>query len=618
MKLATFDIFDTSLIRRCGVPEAVFHLVAARLWPDDGMRRTEYLNLRRQAAGKETLAEIYAVPGMNLFPELSADELMAAEKVMEAEQLTVNPVMRRKIVALRKDGWTIKFLSDMYLPSDFLASILKREGCLEGDEEVIVSCEWTARKDTGLLYRKVKEKYKPEKWVHFGDNRRSDYKMARRNGVKAELVEFGFSAVERRIVGLTTSYRDGWIMSLLAGASRVARIKASLDAATTLAADYVAAAYIPYVVWLLRRAKSVGLKRLHFLSRDGYIMMKIAEALEVDGIELNYLFVSRKALMKAYLVENSAERFVEIADHKSLVGRKVDYFLGQMQLDRNHLKEKYGVEFGYERIVNEQQQEDFLNKIFKNDRLSPVLDKQFSAEAELTTGYLRQEGLTDGTAQAMVDIGWLGTSRMMVNRILSTDIPTYYVGVRGDVYDRSCGDFDSYFAVEQLDTTATGLIENYYSASPWPSTIGYKRNEKGLIEPLFADGKTFAESSVTEANVRTCLAVVGELKPYLDWLDDEKLYRWAKISLDSIVDMEDQIDISPLTAGSDFDGVPMARKLNLLELFCFTFTGARYTAFDRASLRISIGAKLDHPVWTMHQLSSKIRAKLYRYILKHK
>lgn len=35
MKLATFDIFDTTLLRKCGSPEVVQPIVAHRLFPTD-------------------------------------------------------------------------------------------------------------------------------------------------------------------------------------------------------------------------------------------------------------------------------------------------------------------------------------------------------------------------------------------------------------------------------------------------------------------------------------------------------------------------------------------------------------------------------------------------------
>ena len=35
MKLASFDIFDTTLIRKCGKPENIFYLLAHKLYPND-------------------------------------------------------------------------------------------------------------------------------------------------------------------------------------------------------------------------------------------------------------------------------------------------------------------------------------------------------------------------------------------------------------------------------------------------------------------------------------------------------------------------------------------------------------------------------------------------------
>jgi FMN phosphatase YigB (HAD superfamily) len=589
--------------------------MALELWPENEMRRTEFQNIRRQVATRNTLYDIYADDGMAKFPEYSSDELMETEMATESELLTVNPIIRDKIESLRCAGWTIKFLSDMYLPSNFLTNVLKREGCLIDDEEVIVSCEWHARKDTGTLYKKVKDKYAPSKWIHFGDNRHSDYRMAHRNGVEATLVDCGFTGVEQKLISEGDQMRDGWRLALITGITRTARIKAEFEPTASMAADYVAALYVPYVVWLLRQAKHMGITRLHFLSRDGYTMMKIAEVIAPKDIQLNYLFVSRKALMRAYLAEDSVTRFVEIADRKSLIGRTVNYFLGQLQLSRNELKERYGIEFAYNRIANYHQQEDFLNKIFNNGRFSSDLASQFAADASLTIRYLRQEGLTDGIFQAMVDIGWLGTSRMMVNKILKAEIPTFYVGVRGDVYDRSCGDFGSYFDAGQLDTTATGLIENYYSASPWPSTIGYELNDNEVV-PKFANAHCFENTAITKTNVEICQHISKELSSYFKCLDDDILFKWARISIDSIVNITGNIDLTPLTNGKDFDGVPMARKLNIFELLNFTLTGARYTAFDRASLRLTVGSHINNVLWRLHMKTSTLRSRIYALSLK--
>ena len=621
MKLATFDIFDTALVRKCGLPDIVPHLVAHRLWPDDEMARCEFLNARRQAAsgkGAEcTLADIYSADCLCTLPDYAADRIMGEELAVEADMLAANRRIAEKISLLRSEGWTVKFLSDMYLPSQWLKKVLLREGCAEEGDEVIVSCEWAARKDDGSLYRKVRGKYAPEQWLHFGDNRRSDYKMARRNGVKATLVVNGFTAVENRVCSEGTKMRGGWRMALLAGMSRASRLHYGDAPAHILAADYVAALYVPFVLWVLRSAERRGIKRLHFLSRDGYIMMKIAEALGTD-VELNYLFVSRKALMRAYLTEDSAKRYLEIADGKTLIRKHTDVLLERLQLDRDGLKTKYGIGFAYDRIITEAQQEDFIDKLFAHPEFTPQLLASFAEDARLTESYLRQEGLADDVPQAMIDIGWLGTSRHMVNAILGKNIPTYYVGVRNDVYPRTSGDYDSYFECGQLSTEATGLIENYFSASPWPSTVGYSVGDEGGIMPGFASGQDFAESDATVANTDVCRKIAGDLKPWLPLLDDEMLFRWAGISLDGITQMRDRIDLTPIVENDDFDGTSMLRKLGIFELLDFALLGGRYTAFDRGSAELTVGHRCAPGIWRLHRLTAGMRGLAYRAYLKLK
>lgn len=621
MRLATFDIFDTALLRKCGRPEVVPYLVAEKLFSDRQDLKGEYVVWREQAAAiagnNATIKDIYSVEGSDSFTGYSSEDLMRAEMEMEAEMLAVNPAIKKKIVSFRSEGWTIKFLSDMYLPSDFLAEVLKREGCLKGDEDVIVSCEWKARKDNGSLYHKVKKRFNPKEWIHFGDNIRSDYKVARRCGVKATPVNSQFTAVENRVMQSGDDMRDGWRMKLLAGLSRYMRLKEQNESKAVLAADYVAPVYIPFVLYVLRQADRDKIKRLHFLSRDGYIMQKIAEAFKIEDIDLNYLFVSRKSLVKAFLAKDSENRFIRTLDKKTLISKRVNSMLKSLNLSREELKSAYGIEFEYSKIISGEQAKDFIEKIFHHPALTPTLLDRFGQDHEMVKAYLSQEGVTDKSVkQAMVDIGWLGTSRMMVNAIAENHLPTFYLGVRRDAYPRTCGDFYSYFALGQLDTSAPALIENYFSASPWPSTTGYRKAPEG-IEPVFADHNKFRTTPVTETNERICCSLAEEIKPYLGILDDHILFKWAKISIDSISALKDPVDLKPLSEAGEFDETSMTRKLSLPELMNMLFTGARYTAFDRGSLALTLGHKWGSRCWNLHKKTARAREIIYhRFILK--
>lgn len=627
MRLATFDIFDTVLIRRCGKPETVFDIMAWRLFPDREDCCNEFVNWRRQSASKAgrygTIEDIYKANGCEDFPGFSSRELMEAEMAVEADQLMVNPSVKTTLEHLRQEGWTIKFLSDMYLPSQWLRSILEREGCIEKGEEVIVSCEWKSRKDDGSLYKAVRERFSPAQWIHHGDNLRSDYIMARRNNVKAVKINSGFTPVENRVMREGKNIRAGWRMNMLAGISRAARLKMGNKAEDILAADYVAPVYIPFVIYILRQARRDKLERLYFLSRDGYIMMKIAEAIKPDDLELNYLFVSRRSLMRAYLSEDAERRYIEISDRQTLISRSVDTLIWQLQLTRDDLKERFGIEFGYSKILSAQQERDFLDKIFHHSSFTPWLLKQLSADASLTKDFLKQEGLEESKRQAMVDVGWLGTSRLMINRILGkvagNTIPTFYMGVRGDVYPRSCGDFYSYFAFGQLDTYATSLIENYFSASPYPTTVGYTRDDKDTVVPVFPNGKNFSENSIITANITASTFMAQWIKDWDGFVDDDLLFRWAKLSLDSISSLSDKLDLTPLTLTAEFDDCAMARKLSVKELFNVVALGGRHTAFDRGSVALTAGHRLSRTLWRIHRTTDRIRGKIYRrFILKRK
>lgn len=775
MKLATFDIFDTCLIRKCGSPEVIPYLVAKKLWKND-ISREEYVIARTQASQKvginATLKDIYAQEVLRYFPDYTWEEIMQTELEVESEQLVANPVMKKKVEEIRTqfsnsihpshygEGAGVRlediegrvlFLSDMYLPSSFLEKILIREGFLPksqsskvneldsvisksphngGDLEgaVIVSCEWSARKDTGTLYKAVRKKYNPSEWIHFGDNFRSDIKQAKKNGVNAIQVHTEFTPIEKKIQSLSINSRHPEIYAQLAGIMRYARLSSpfsirredmrkdspshygeelgvrlgGLDGAITLASNYIAPLYIPYVSWVLKQTKEMGIKRLHFLSRDGYIMYKIAEALQPEGIELNYLFVSRKSLIPAFLLSRFPlsgglrGAFLKITDRQHLIGRSVDFLLGQLQLNKKELKEKYGIEFLYNKIFNKQQQEDFLSKIFgepedsgesnvsrdsmePRERFREEFQKDLKKKGDLVLEYLKQEGLMDGTLQAMVDIGWLGTTRLMINEIVSNanrdekvkgisnvkmindikgikdfkevmdfkhdkedlenieyhdtlespfnKIPTFYLGIRSDVYPSSYGPYLSYFPMGSLSTEATGLIENYYSASPWPSTMGYKpytdhlthqpSNSQTII-PSFKKGEEFKMTPIVEANIETACLMAKELKPLLETTEEDILFRWAKTTLNSLSKMEFKVDLTPMSLASEFDGVPMVKKLSFSQLINIIFLGGRATAFDRGSLDFTLGRRISKRLWKLHEITGYYRTLAYRVLLKIK
>lgn len=628
MKLASFDIFDTALIRKCGEPENIFYLLAYRLYPNDVAKREDFLLWRTKAEGNATgrcsrevtLSDIYANPDLDGFNEYSKKYLITTEKEVEADNLTANLTVKTFISQKREAGYTICFISDMYLDSDFLTTILIREGCLFDGEQIFVSCEQGMRKSTGALYRQVRKQLQPAVWEHYGDNRQSDIKVARNVGIQAAYIDSGFTDAERRLLKEATQQRDKYSLSLLAGLSRAARLSDNPSAEITLAADFVTPTYIPYALFILNSVRERGIKRLYFLSRDSYILMKALQSLSPNDIELKYLFVSRQSLLLPYMAEEPlAERFLEVMDHKTVYRKYVDILLHKLGTDRNELQE-IGITFDYNHIATRDQEQDFLQKIF-DGAFVPVLQQRAQEERQNLLTYFEQEGLFDRTENAMVDIGWLGTSRLMINQVLREtghcETLFFYCGIRNDVLPTKYGRYITYFPAGQLSTESTVLLENYFSASPYPTTIGY-RQDGGRIVPVFPTGTSYTETSIIRANVgvmESLMPIIASMK----FIREEILYQWAALSIDSIISLKSEMDLSPIAQCSGFGEEPLARRLTFVELIQLLLTGKHITAMDKMSLYITCGRRMSLPLLWMYDAVHHIKGKIYmRYVYQFK
>lgn len=622
MKLASFDIFDTTLIRKCGKPENIFYILAHRLYPSDKAKREDFLLWRKGAESEArrctpdkdvTIDDIYNSDELKGFAEYTPTQLIEAEQMVESENLIANPAIKEIICRKREQGYTICFISDMYLPSAILKEVLEREDCIKSNEFVYVSCEWNARKSNGALYKKLKEQLKPQQWEHYGDHPVSDVKMAKHYGIKATKVNTDFTVAEENAT-LPRDNRYHYESSILTGLSRAARIHLGNDAYTTIAADFVAPAYIPYTHFVIEKAKEEGIKTLYFLSRDSYILQRIAEQLPHNGIELRYLFVSRKSLLLPYLHNATAEKFLAIQDKRTIRGKSVKELTQLLGTSIEELKEMFGIKFNFDKITTKEEEQTFIKAILGNgSKYLPTLNERAKGKRTMLNGYFTQEKVFADNATAMVDVGWLGTTRLMINNILKEEgypeTTFFYYGVRGDVMHSKYGKYHTYYSPEQLSTEGTTLIENYFSASPYPSTIGYKK-ECAKIEPTFPDNSNYKENDITRNNITVLQWMCNEIAKYPVSLN-EYFWQWGKKAVEEMHKLNKEIDFSPLQKATEFDNTAFVRKLTVKELFNIICLGERATAFDRGSLRITCGKRLFPYIDKAARYTGNIRRRLY-------
>ena len=620
--LVSFDIFDTALIRRCGNSQILFWLLARRLFPDDESWQDDFYLWRRtceQRTRGQRLEEFYT-GSHRLFPAYTDAQLLEAELQLESEELTANPTIRGEISRHRDAGDRICFISDMYLPSRFLEQILRREGCLQGDEQVFVSCECQARKDTGEIFPHIRQKFSEQtSWLHYGDHPKSDSVMPRKHHIATHLVFTGLTLLERRLSAHAHLCRNSLELPWLTGLARAARLLHGDTAEARLAANFLVPLYLPYVSWFLQRAKERGIRRIYFLARDGWILHQIALALHPD-VECRELFLSRKALLTPWLASHfTPQELLKVQEHHTLVGKKVQALLEQLQLQPHQL-EAWGVSVQPEKRLANHRDEFALLESLLHGAGSESLKALCLERRERLLGYLKQEGFFEAQVpSAMVDIGWLGTTRKMLHDFLeeqdASPVHTFYFGIRRDVFSCAEGTYESYFHEGELSTDLTTAVENFLSAAPYPSTTDYLF-KKGRWIPQWQEAEAkqmpMAHQVQVHASVAQCMAQMLADRT----VSQVALYLWACQAQHELKALDVPLDLAPLTQLTDFDQTPFVRQLSLKEVILCCLMGKHITAWDNASLLLTFGILIKRFLWKLHQISSIWRSKTYRIIVK--
>lgn len=314
LRVISFDIFDTLLVRHVLRPHDVFSLVAGRV---DARHGVHFERMRSPAEAElglpdPTLDQIYAHMARrhSLSPETVA-ALREAELRCERDVLRARPAARALYDAARRLGKRVIAVSDMYLPAAFLRDVLRENGMAV--DALYVSCEQGARKSDGALYARVAEQEgcAPGEMLHFGDNRHSDVAQALKRGVCAhwlppvqalacptpELWRETFAAARTAeprtspylALALNRAFGDQVDFS-----RNMARFASLAEAGGLLLAPLLTALAVHLAT---DRELTRGYGRLYFAARDGWLPFRVYERVRrrLGGLPGVYFAAGRRA-----------------------------------------------------------------------------------------------------------------------------------------------------------------------------------------------------------------------------------------------------------------------------------------------------------------------------------
>lgn len=462
--LHTFDVFETLLVRTVSPHHEIFDRVgrAALARGLITCSAHAFAEAREAAGGRARTIHGDAVSLDDFYIELAASlslspsesaAIMALEVEEEAATLRAVESARPIVADARRGGRGVAYVSDMYLPADFIREQLEKHEFWQAGDRLYVSHEHGWEKRSGRLFEIVAaaEKVRACDITHFGNDLAADFKGPRKAGAEGRLITVGNPNRYERALQSHRHATDGQ-SAMMAGASRLARTTIAArsgieQAMIDVSAGVVAPVLTSFVLWLFRQAEARGLKRLYFLSRDAEIILQIARQIAPklnSEVELRYLYASR-------LAWNSAVSSPDQNPHLwySVVYQSGGGFTNAQLLERAGLTpgEIEEITSSSRKAWNSTSDREILRTTLAGLHANGTLQRHALRNKDLVLEYLEQEGLFDGTPHAVIDVGWRGTQHDVLIELQREQqvAPAHGLFFGLDLSDSKWGDLRSAF-----------------------------------------------------------------------------------------------------------------------------------------------------------------------------
>ncbi|MCA3559676.1 MAG: hypothetical protein IOC82_01440 [Aestuariivirga sp.] len=520
--LISFDIFDTLVHRRVGAPVDIFEAVRLSVFqkPIALLNHDRLLAFCQQRVQAEREAREARVARMGDDGEVLFDEiydcyqelsgcsselrnlLQQTELRMERTFLFDSPEGMVKFEELKPQARQLAFLSDMYLPSEWLRQLLVDLG-FQGVQSVpiFVSGEERRSKHAGGLYDVVRDRLKLAKgarWLHVGDNPHADVAKARAHGI--ETLHAQWAEVDNRWLPSNPPRSEYLVRSIVKFLSQP-QSRGSFPDEPYAAIGYQSfgPAIFGFMLWLLAKVRETKLGKLVFVARDGWLPFQLFQSLRhevgLGDVGASYIHFSRQAGLLTGIKSWDTDRWWPLDGRGK---RVIDEVIASVGLDiagLTHLLERHGLKSGDEvtaerrdparRLLAESFQSILTASRHKREKFAPYLESYF----------------IPGERTGIVDIGWNGSIQRYLGesldgRYFKEQFTGLFLGLHSTAtIDRDRGlkmqgwlvDFGNPPHVQQyLFAGGVELLEFALTADHG-TTLGFAINEQGGVEPVLEE-----------------------------------------------------------------------------------------------------------------------------------
>lgn len=479
IKVVSFDIFDTLVIRNVYAPKDIFSMLSCSADVRSVFGHHDFFELRTQAetdvrkalvdqGRKEdpTLDSIYKRIGEKCrVSERDLAKIKDLELSYELDFIDRNEALAAVFDFALQQGKKIIITTDMYLPRLFIEKLLYKHG-FHGYTELFLSSDCGYTKKFGDIYPYICAKLQvaPNNILHIGDNIKSDITNAQNFGllamrvhdVRKKFLDAARSDDELKgcvpsynrsseIVNLSTRLNYGLLLRKYYSAS----VSGKFVVNTPKKLGYLVLG--PFVLSLVlkirRRASELGLRQFLWLARDGHLPSRANDLISnVLGCPFDsvYLPISRKMLFPLYLEDEVGLDYIFNIPYQDeyLVSNFIDERFGEV--GRALLNDALGKDYDVIKARYMFEYHEIIYGILR-EKFTVIKDQFSDASSELKQYY--GELVKAGEIYGLFDVGRKGTFQRVLGGLCGADIYGFYVVNNKNIYDNVGLEFDSFLGV---------------------------------------------------------------------------------------------------------------------------------------------------------------------------
>lgn len=506
--LYSFDIFDTLITRTTANPRGIFAIMQEHLLKDGQYSsipqyiRNNFFKLRtqheyylRRILSKEDIQDvnfnlIYSTFAKNHYLNETCENLLKSLEI-ETEKKNLLPISENitKLKTIVNSNKRVILISDMYLPKEVIQDILIKFDKIFENIPIYLSSTYGKMKKFSKLYEIVKneENIQYNRWCHFGDNRVSDVNIPKQLGIHS--IKYNYISLKDYELKILKQFESNAFIQLAIGASKNARLfECQRNPKRELGASFVSGLFVPYIEWLIEQVNRMGLTRLYFLARDGYVLQRMFDSIAKErglNIKTSYIYGSREAWrIPSITSEDGSIDWIFIQYRNSLT---IPLIAELMHITKDELLKYLPTKFkNSTNILSKKEVSEIEPILLNNNNLRKIISEKNETIRNLVINYFKQEIDYSDDKFAVVDLQGSGYTLSCLESIVKKVYNKPIIGffMRGNMLQSLSREKSNSYMFP--NDNYTHFVTEVFARAPHGQTIGYEYKDN-KIEPILDD-----------------------------------------------------------------------------------------------------------------------------------